>query len=58
MIPEHETEVSPGFAEAAWEATGGSCTECGEPAVIVVFLRREANGMEVVHPRCEQHRDT
>ena len=50
----HESDVSPGFADAAWEATGGSCAICGRVAATVILIRR-VGLMEQVEPRCHRH---
>ena len=55
--PEHDSEVSPGFAEAAMAKQNGSCQICGRAASKVIFIRRDGRN-EIVECRCEKHLTT
>lgn len=50
----HSADVSPGFADAAWQAFGGSCARCGKVAKEVVLIGVRPSGFEIVEPRCDE----
>ena len=52
--PEHDSNVSAGFAETAWIDAKGSCSICGRVAKRVILIRMEGT-KEVTECRCEKH---
>jgi hypothetical protein len=52
--PEHDSNVSPGFAETAWIDAKGSCSICGRAAKRVVLVRMEGI-TEICECRCQKH---
>lgn len=55
--PEHDSNVSAGFAEQAWIDGKGSCSICGRAAQRVILIRMEGT-TEICECRCLKHLPT